>query len=1793
MATKTLAVKFTSEGFEDLRKQLSSVTKSFDETFQKAIQGSQGAIAASKAAAGDTNALAQAQRDFERAAKQANAAIAGSFRELRVKSTADIEAQKAAAVSAFESIKKSGTASAQDIKNAQAALEQKLKSLDDQLDQTGKKAVAWSDRLKVYFTTIKVGSGEATDGLTAMKVALGNIYSSVVIGGFQKITGAIQGFVQNVYQAGVTTENLKAQLKTIEGSAEGANKAYEKIAKFAIDTPYELEEVTRAYVSLANRGMKPTEEQLKKIGDLASSQQKPLQQYVEAILDAMTGENERLKEFGIKAKQSGDQVSFTFKGITKTVEKSEDAIYKALLGFSEMDGVLGGMNEKAKTTEGKLSNITDALKGIYVQVFDAIKPALNAVQDVLIATLSPLGKQGELFQGISQQAKEFADYLKQNPQLAQELNKALTEGVKVALTSVSDLAKGILGYLQKNPTAIADAVRQMEFLVKAMGEFYKLIALSVSGWEKIVGYMKVASGGDKITPSSGAENLRAKGGTDADVRRFESEVNKRTSIVPFGTLPIQDLFNNPKKEAIVNQIYQEILKDIEGRSKTSAIAAPSSDAIVAKTGGAVSQDPRTRGRSTGPHLHAQAKGEQMTEAQLRYLVDKYLDLNGKSASDYGTSRGSAGHGYLAIDFTTPQGTSIKLKNGASINQFGPAGGRGGLMGVVTTPEGRFQIGHLLELNPSGATTAKAQTSQPSSASGSQQSKPAPIDINASNVESVASRMAKGKTAITFDDGPDPLWTPQVLDELKRNGMKATFFVLGKRAEQYPELIRRAIAEGHEIGVHSYSHPDFTKISQSQRDAEIRKTLDVLKKIAPSYTPSLFRFPYGAGQGDPNIVQGVKKFGLTPVYWTGPDAGDWKSSATGTQIAKDILSNGDQGIILLHDALDLKSGKDGKLATTKLPLLDALKIALPELKKRGVVSGSLSSLLGLQRGSSVATASPQKLPYQDLIFEAAAAYGIDPLLYMAKVRQESGFDPRAKSPVGAMGLAQLMPGTAKEMGVKNPFDPRQSLFGGAKYFRQMLDQFNQSVPLALAAYNAGPGNVIKAGGIPNFKETRNHVKLIMGYYDEYKKSFKDVAAEDKIFTQAQKDAKAIQSKSSRDFEKEQQEIERIQQRAFDGQTTRQKQRQKAELDNLRNDKDRQVARLKLQGASEEEIKKAEQLLSLNIQLKELEQARSILVAKRTEKARQIKGGAKNVDPYDYSFDISQLDRQKAFLKEMSGLNASLLSEQEKQAILERTFQKQSEARQKDQKNRLEAFRQATELEIGRMKLANKTEDEIAKYQAEREQKLKLQENAFGMENLRIEKSEQDRKKRLGVKTDNRDFDPDINALVRDRRFLENQYQINQVIADQKRGYNVLPGQTDLGLGRINLVPFGQSSPTSPEAMGNPLLETLKPSTSFLSDQGIFSEVRESWIKTLESVFGDLATAIAKRSGVTEMLQVDYGSKLPMGFGNQPPDLSGEVVLSRQDQIAQIRAKLEVIDREQILNQARQNEDALKQNEILKARLELEQRILEIQEQQTQGKLTADEAQQRIDLEKAIADERLKQLDSTKTLGDAFGEIGQGAFAKFFQDTITGTQSVSDAFKAMAQSVLSTVSDLAAQMATVELFKLLGMPTKGGDSLPSIGSLFGNLFGGGNSGDRGGNAPSLGSFSAENASNSFNPISGFSGLLSGLLGFADGGFTGVGGKYEPKGIVHGNEFVLNSFATRNLGVDLLEKVNSTGKLPTLAMPANFAVDTSANNAKGQAGNTITINNNYPEASQRFLTQSRTLAREQAEAIARAMK
>ena len=148
----------------------------------------------------------------------------------------------------------------------------------------------------------------------------------------------------------------------------------------------------------------------------------------------------------------------------------------------------------------------------------------------------------------------------------------------------------------------------------------------------------------------------------------------------------------------------------------------------------------------------------------------------------------------------------------------------------------------------------------------------------------------------------------------------------------------------------------------------------------------------------------------------------------------------------------------------------------------------TTVVKVQRGLSGTKTRFSHESLRPIIMKAAVTYNLDPALIAAIIKSESAFDSQAVSWAGAQGLMQLMPGTARDMGVVNSFDPEDNIMGGSRYIRRMLNRFGGDLTLAIAAYNCGPERVAKVWRVPNIAETQNYVKIVLRNYDRYKLQF---------------------------------------------------------------------------------------------------------------------------------------------------------------------------------------------------------------------------------------------------------------------------------------------------------------------------------------------------------------------------------------------------------------------------------------------------------------------------------------------------------------------------------------------------------------------------------------------------------------------------------------------------------------------------------------------------------------------------------
>jgi phage tail tape-measure protein len=244
----------------------------------------------------------------------------------------------------------------------------------------------------------------------------------------------------------VEFQKMEAVLTTALGSNSAAQSAMDQIVNFASSTPFQVNELTDAFVKLANRGFIPTMDQMRQLGDLASSVGKSFDQLTEAILDAQSGEFERLKEFGIKASQQGDVVQFTFKGITTEVEKSDKAIQAYLLGLGDLEGVAGSMEAISKTTGGVISNLEDNITQLFKNIGDSSSGFINWFVKDLNNVVSSLRNMGEImelmnpFKTLAESSDEARTYLLK----VNDSTDDLTRTIKDAASEFDNLSLSFL-----------------------------------------------------------------------------------------------------------------------------------------------------------------------------------------------------------------------------------------------------------------------------------------------------------------------------------------------------------------------------------------------------------------------------------------------------------------------------------------------------------------------------------------------------------------------------------------------------------------------------------------------------------------------------------------------------------------------------------------------------------------------------------------------------------------------------------------------------------------------------------------------------------------------------------------------------------------------------------------------------------------------------------------------------------------------------------------------------------------------------------------------------------------------------------------------------------------------------------------------------------------------------------------------------------------------------------------------------------------------------------------------------
>lgn len=360
-----------------------------------------------------------------------------------------------------------------------AQLRAKAKDLRTQLDHTAKSAnpeeyAKLEEELKKVNNRMDElrGTGE---------------YAKKEISGFERTMSmaktAAKGFVAvqllsylksvgtNAYNTRKEFARYEAVLKNATGSGKEASNVMRTLQTLAADTPASVAEWTEAYIKLINRGIKPTTSELTALGDIATSQGKDLDQFIEALLDAMTGENERLKEFGITAQKNGETTAFTFKGVTTEVKNNDQAIKDYIISLGQLQGVQGSMATQMKELGGLESNLGDQMDNIYNKIGKKLEPAIKSFMGWLGGSL---GKLSSLLDSSSDSFQKQYDKVFALEEKVPDLTKRYNE-----LTSKTSLSK--------------DEQAELNRLMK---ELSRIMPGAISGWDEYGNILSINT--DKI-----------------------------------------------------------------------------------------------------------------------------------------------------------------------------------------------------------------------------------------------------------------------------------------------------------------------------------------------------------------------------------------------------------------------------------------------------------------------------------------------------------------------------------------------------------------------------------------------------------------------------------------------------------------------------------------------------------------------------------------------------------------------------------------------------------------------------------------------------------------------------------------------------------------------------------------------------------------------------------------------------------------------------------------------------------------------------------------------------------------------------------------------------------------------------------------------------------------------------------------------------------------------------------------------------------------------------------------------
>lgn len=480
--------------------------------------------------------------------------------------------------------------------------------------------------------------------------------------GFAALAAGAKRLFSNMINVRKEFEKYEAILTNSLGSNRAARKELSMLSDFAAKTPFQLNELTGAFVKLTNYGLKPNREELRKYGDVASSVGKSFDQYVEAIADATQFEFERLKEFGIRAKKEGDTIKFTFKGITTEVDANAKSVQQYMASLGDMEGVAGSMEAISKTMEGASSNLGDAVDRLFNKIGSGGLGQLytNILRGITKLVGNIAGATDKVSEKLSKETTEVnllvieltnantaAERRNEIYKILKEINPDIVDGIDAENISVEKLRLNLAKYNEEMIKQIA-LQDSKEALEDTRNEYGKLIgdrmAKEIELSELLLQNKEDAAKWDKEA-SEHINNILL---SDLDILEKEKQIydiiQKKNIGVRFDLLArdlASDILNLREKEKVKQEEINDSLEHYMGMyekimdNKTSGIN-PDPDGEVVKTIKSL-KDELTLLKDARESINVEdeeaLRQNMIMIEQLNELIKKYEDLGRAQAGE--------------------------------------------------------------------------------------------------------------------------------------------------------------------------------------------------------------------------------------------------------------------------------------------------------------------------------------------------------------------------------------------------------------------------------------------------------------------------------------------------------------------------------------------------------------------------------------------------------------------------------------------------------------------------------------------------------------------------------------------------------------------------------------------------------------------------------------------------------------------------------------------------------------------------------------------------------------------------------------------------------------------------------------------------------------------------------------------------------------------------------------------------------------------------------------------------------